>query len=131
MQCIITVSVAAAAAMITAITVAMIVSSPGPTTDARATSPLFPTPTASSSQDYEEGFKAISVFLYNNSTKARLGEQASVDFTADGWDVLVAKDRVGKVATSTAYYRTGTNEERAAKKLAARFGLRAEPGPTD
>jgi hypothetical protein len=67
------------------------------------------------------------VRVYNNSTIHGLAATAAEDFRASGWNVAeVSNYSAGIIPVTTAYYRPGTDEETAAKALAAEFGLRAE-----
>ena len=65
--------------------------------------------------------------VYNNSTIHGLAATAADDFRGSGWNVAeVSNYSAGIIPVTTAYYRPGTDEETAAKALAAEFGLRAE-----
>jgi hypothetical protein len=65
--------------------------------------------------------------VYNNSTIHGLAASAAADFRAAGWNVAdVSNYSAGIIPVTTAYYRPGTDEETAAKALAAEFGMRAE-----
>jgi hypothetical protein len=66
--------------------------------------------------------------VFNNSTIAKFAAQAAQDFRGDGWNVVEVGNYSEKIIpTSTAYFRPGTEEEAAARALAARFNLKAEP----
>jgi hypothetical protein len=66
--------------------------------------------------------------VYNNSTIAGLAAEAADDFRRNGWQVTeVANYPNARIPTSTVYYRPGTGEEAAARRLGARFNLRVEP----
>lgn len=68
------------------------------------------------------------VRVYNNSTIRGLAAQAADDFRRNGWQVEeVANYPHGVIPTSTVYFRPGTGEEAAARRLAQRFNLRVEP----
>ena len=66
--------------------------------------------------------------IYNNSTTKGLATRAADELRSEGWTVAeVSNYPSGIIPTTTAYYRPGTDEETAAKSLAAAFGMRAEP----
>ena len=66
--------------------------------------------------------------VYNNSTITGLAAIAADDFRRNGWQVTeVANYPNARIPTSTVYFRPGTTEEAAARRLAARFNLRVEP----
>ncbi|HEV2781248.1 MAG TPA: LytR C-terminal domain-containing protein [Actinophytocola sp.] len=70
----------------------------------------------------------VSVRVFNNGTIPRLAAQAANDFRGDGWNVVeVGNYPFGIIPTSTVYFRTGTEEEAAARELGGRFNLRVEP----
>jgi hypothetical protein len=70
----------------------------------------------------------VPVRVYNNGTISGLAAQAAGDFRGDGWNVTeVGNYSQGLIPTSTVYYRPGTEEEAAARELALRFNMRAEP----
>ncbi|WP_326566601.1 LytR C-terminal domain-containing protein [Amycolatopsis rhabdoformis] len=72
--------------------------------------------------------KWVTVRVYNNSTIPHLAEQAAADFRASGWNVPeVGNYPQGVLPHTAAFYRPGTDEEAAAKQLAAEFGFQAEP----
>ncbi|HVV11509.1 LytR C-terminal domain-containing protein [Amycolatopsis sp.] len=72
--------------------------------------------------------KWVPVRVYNNSTITGLAARAAQDFRGDGWNVAeTANYPYGIIPTTTAYYTPGTDEETAAKALAADFGMKAEP----
>lgn len=71
--------------------------------------------------------KLVTVRVYNNSTIKGLAARAATDFRAQGWTVAeVSNYADGIIPATTAYYRPGTDEETAAKALAAEFGIRAD-----
>jgi CelD/BcsL family acetyltransferase involved in cellulose biosynthesis len=71
--------------------------------------------------------KLVTVRVYNNSTIKGLAARAAADFRAQGWTVAdVSNYADGIIPATTAYYRPGTDEETAAKALAAEFGIRAD-----
>jgi hypothetical protein len=66
--------------------------------------------------------------VYNNSTIAGLAAKAAEDFRRAGWTVTESRNYSdGVITTTTVYYRPGTAEQAAAERLAAEFGMRAEP----
>jgi LytR cell envelope-related transcriptional attenuator len=113
---------------------------PSSTTTAPPSSPASPTPgqgqpsqSAGAPSPGEPGVgtedpaKLVTVRVYNNSLIKGLAARAADDFRAQGWTVAeVSNYPGGKIAATTAYYRPGTDEETAAKALAAAFGMKAE-----
>lgn len=90
------------------------------------------TTTGSSTQPPGDGngepAKSVPVRVYNNSKIKGLAKKAAEDLRADGWQVTeVANYPYGTIPTTTVYYRPGTDEEAAAKSIAADFGMKAEP----
>ncbi|WP_145926519.1 LytR C-terminal domain-containing protein [Amycolatopsis orientalis] len=77
--------------------------------------------------DQQASHKWVTVRVYNNSTIQGLGEQAAKDFRASGWNVTDVHGYQGKLPSTAAYYRPGTDEEAAAKALALEFGFQALP----
>jgi hypothetical protein len=74
----------------------------------------------------EDPAKLVTVRVYNNSTIKGLAARAADDFRAQGWTVAdVSNYPDGVIPATTAYYRPGTDEETAAKALAAAFGMKA------
>ncbi|TVT59057.1 LytR family transcriptional regulator [Amycolatopsis rhizosphaerae] len=72
--------------------------------------------------------KWVQVRVYNNSTITGLAARAANDLRADGWNVAEPSNYpYGIIPTTTAYFTPGTDEETAAKALAAAFGMKAEP----
>lgn len=72
--------------------------------------------------------KWVTVRVYNNSLIKHLAEQAADDFRSSGWTVPeVGNYSQGVIDHTTAYFRPGTDEEAAAKQLAAEFGFQALP----
>lgn len=75
-----------------------------------------------------ETTKSTPVRVLNNSKIKGLAAEAADDFRADGWQVVeVGNYSASNVATTTAYFRPGTDEEAAARALAAEFGLEVAP----
>jgi hypothetical protein len=74
-----------------------------------------------------EPAKSVPVRVYNNSTVKGLAKKAADDLKADGWQVAeVGNYSGGIIPTTTVYYRPGTEEEAAARAIAADFGIRVE-----
>jgi hypothetical protein len=66
--------------------------------------------------------------VYNNGTIKGMAQQAANDFTSAGWHVTkVDNYSQGIIATSTVYFRPGTDEEAAANALGQQFHLRVMP----
>lgn len=75
-----------------------------------------------------EPTKSTPVRVLNNSKIKGLAAEAAEDFRADGWQVVeVGNYSETNVPTTTAYFRSGTDEEAAARALAAEFGLEVAP----
>jgi hypothetical protein len=71
--------------------------------------------------------RRVPLRVLNNGTITGLAAQAAGDFRADGWTVAeVGNYSQGIIPTTTAYFRPGTEEEAAARTLAAKFDMRAE-----
>jgi hypothetical protein len=110
-----------------------------PSASASPSGPAAPAPTATTApgsaptQGGQPGganasVKWVVVRVLNNSTIRGLAARAADDFRAQGWNVVeVSNYSAGIIPVTTAYYRPGTDEETAAKALAAEFGMRAEP----
>jgi hypothetical protein len=74
--------------------------------------------------------RGVPVRIFNNSKVEGLAARAKQDFEGAGWQVTETgnfPENRGRLATSTAFFRSGT-EEAAARALADRFNLRVEPG---
>lgn len=121
-------------------------SSPAPATSAPPSSSAAPSPTPSAPPPSstvpggaqpnpggqpggpQQVAKWVTVRVYNNSTIHGLAARAADDFKASGWNVAeVSNYSAGIIPATTAYFRPGTDEETAARALAAEFGMRAEP----
>jgi hypothetical protein len=90
-----------------------------------ATSAPGPAPTPGGDQTPA---KWVVLRVYNNSTIHGLAARAGDDLRTAGWNVVeVSNYPSGIIPVTTAFYRPGTDEEAAAKALAAEFGMRAEP----
>jgi LytR cell envelope-related transcriptional attenuator len=74
-----------------------------------------------------EPARTVPVRVYNNSKIKGLAKTAAADLRADGWQVTeVSNYPYGTIPTTTVYYRAGTDEEAAARSIAADFGMRVE-----
>jgi hypothetical protein len=75
-----------------------------------------------------EPAKTVPVWVLNNSKIKGLAAKAADDLRADGWQVAgTGNYSATNVPTTTVYFRPGTDEEAAARALAAGFGLPVEP----
>lgn len=75
-----------------------------------------------------DSVKAVSVRVYNNSTVKGLASRAAEDLRAEGWNVVETDNYSGgRIYTTTAYFRPGTNEQAAAEAIGAEFGMRVAP----
>lgn len=92
------------------------------------TAPPAPTAAPTTAEQAPPPEPTAPIRVYNNSTIRGLAAQAAEDFRRFGWAVVeVANYPSGIIPTSTVYYRPGTDEEAAARRLAQRFNLRVEP----
>jgi hypothetical protein len=110
-----------------------------PSASASPSGPASPAPTATTlpgsapTQGGQPGgdkasVKWVVLRVFNNSTIRGLAARAADDFRAQGWNVVeVSNYSAGTIPATTAYYLPGTDDETAAKVLAAEFGMRAEP----
>jgi LytR cell envelope-related transcriptional attenuator len=101
-------------------------SEPAPTTSSPVPPPAFttaePAPPPAASEP------AVPIRVYNNSTIRGLAARAADDFRRHGWVVEEpANYPSGRISTSTVYFRPGTDEEAAARRLGQQFSLRVEP----
>jgi hypothetical protein len=72
--------------------------------------------------------QSVPVRVYNNGTIKGLAQQAADDFRNAGWNVgQVGNYSQGIIATTTVYYRPGTDEEAAANELGQAFHMRVMP----
>jgi type IV secretory pathway VirB10-like protein len=72
--------------------------------------------------------KQVPVRVFNNSKISGLAERARNDFQAGGWNVVeTGNHQEPVIPTSTAFFRPGTDEEAAARALAAQFNLDVAP----
>lgn len=77
---------------------------------------------------FGDSMKSVSVRVYNNSDVSGLASRAAEDLRANGWNVVgTGNYSDGVIYTTTAYFRTGTNEEAAAQAIGEEFGMRVEP----
>jgi hypothetical protein len=103
--------------------------SPAPSTSA----PPATTPSPSTSSPVSQATDGVAahwvtVRVFNNSVVKELGARAANDIRGKGWNVTeVSNYSLGIIPTSTAFYRPGTDEEAAAKDLAAELRIKAEP----
>jgi hypothetical protein len=71
---------------------------------------------------------AVTVRVYNNSTITGLAARAANELRRQGWNVVkVGNYPHGVIPVSTVYFRPGTEEQSAARSLAAQFGVRVMP----
>ena len=92
-----------------------------PTTLPPATTTVAPTTAA---PDPRAG---VDVVVLNNSTVGGLASRAAADVRGRGWTVVEVGNFPGLIPTTTVYYRPGTDEEAAARALAADTRARVEP----
>lgn len=98
---------------------------PAPPGSGTAPAPV-PPPGPAGPNSGQTDAKWVPVRVYNNGTIQGLAARAADEFRADGWNVTqVAPYSSGIIPTTTAYYTPGTDEETAAKALAAAFGMQA------
>jgi hypothetical protein len=72
--------------------------------------------------------QSVPVRVYNNGTIAGMAQQAANDFTAAGYNVAtVGNYSQGIIATTTVYFRPGTDEEAEANAMAQAFHMRSMP----
>ena len=72
--------------------------------------------------------KTVPVRVLNNSKIKGLAATASEDLKADGWQVVaVGNYSATNLPETTVFFRPGTEEEAAARALAAEFGLAVQP----
>lgn len=103
-------------------------SSAAPAPPASGTTPVpVPPPGPAGPKPGQTDAKWVPVRVYNNGTIQGMAARAADEFRADGWNVTqVAPYASGIIPTTTAYYTPGTDEETAAKALAAAFGMQAQ-----
>ncbi|EWM14364.1 LytR C-terminal domain-containing protein, partial [Kutzneria sp. 744] len=72
--------------------------------------------------------QSVPVRVYNNGTIAGMAQQAASDFRAAGYSVpTVGNYSQGIIATTTVYFRPGTDEEAEANAMAKAFHMRSMP----
>jgi hypothetical protein len=72
--------------------------------------------------------QSVPVRVYNNGTIKGMAQQAANDFTAAGYNVAtVSNYSQGIIATTTVYYRPGTDEEAEANAMGQAFHMRSMP----
>jgi hypothetical protein len=104
--------------------------SPSPSMPPSSSAPTGPAPAQGGQPtgDQQASAKWVVVRVYNNSTVHGLAARAAEDFRGAGWNVVdVSNYSAGIIPATTAFYRPGTDEETAAKALAAEFRMHAEP----
>jgi hypothetical protein len=105
--------------------------SPSPSMPLSSSAPTGPAPAQGGQPptgDQQASAKWVVVRVYNNSTIHGLAARAAEDFRGAGWNVVdVSNYSAGIIPATTAFYRPGTDEETAAKALAAEFRMHAEP----
>ncbi len=100
---------------------------PAPTTTTKAP-PTSTTTTAPGQQPPPNNPQSVEVRVYNNGTIQGYAQQAADDFKAAGWNVTtVGPYSQGIIATTTVYFRPGTEEEAAANQLGQQFHMRVMP----
>ena len=99
---------------------------PAPTTT--TTAPAGGTTTSAPAQPPASTPQSVPVRVYNNGTIQGYAQQAADDFKAAGWNVTtVGPYSQGIIATTTVYFRPGTDEEAAANQLGQQFHMRVMP----
>lgn len=72
--------------------------------------------------------QSVPVRVYNNGTVKGMAQQAATDITSAGFNVTqVGNYSQGIIATTTVYFRPGTDEEAAANALGQPFHMRVMP----
>ncbi|QUQ69537.1 LytR C-terminal domain-containing protein [Kutzneria sp. CA-103260] len=100
---------------------------PAPTTTTTAP-PASTTANQPTPQPPANNPQSVQVRVYNNGTIQGYAQQAADDFKAAGWNVTtVGPYSQGIIATTTVYYRPGTDEEAAANQLGHDFHMRVMP----
>lgn len=88
--------------------------------------PANPTTTTTTTPAFDP--HTVPVRVLNNSTINGLAATAADKFRKAGWNVIEVgnfpEQQGGRIITTTAYFRPGTDEEPAAKALAAQFSMR-------
>ena len=101
---------------------------PASTTTTTSKPPATTTTTAPTQQPPANNPQSVPVRVYNNGTIKGLAQQAAADIRGAGWTVdSVGNYSQGIIATTTVYFRPGTNEEAAANALGQAFHMRVMP----
>ena len=102
--------------------------SPASTTTTTSKPPAATTTTQPTQQPPANNPQSVPVRVYNNGTIKGLAQQAADDLRGAGWNVdSVGNYSQGIIATTTVYFRPGTNEEAAANSLGQAFHMRVMP----
>lgn len=103
---------------------------PPTTTTTKSTAPTTTTTGASTPPGDGNGEpeKSVPVRVLNNSKIRGLAATAEADLKADGWKVVsIGNYSASNLPETTVFFRPGTDEEAAARALAAAFGLEVQP----
>ena len=101
---------------------------PAPTTTTTAKPPATTTTNQPAQQPPANNPQSVPVRVYNNGTIKGMAMQAADDFRSAGWNVTsVDNYSQGIIATTTVYFRPGTDEEAAANALGQAFHMRVMP----
>lgn len=104
---------------------------PPTTTTTKSTAPTTTTTTGASTPPGDgngEPSKSVPVRVLNNSKIKGLAATAEDDLKADGWKVVsIGNYSASNLPETTVFFRPGTDEEAAARALAAAFGLEVQP----
>lgn len=101
-----------------------------PTTTTTSSGPTTTTTTGSTPPGDGNGEpeKSVPVRVLNNSKIKGLAATAQDDLKADGWQVVsIGNYSASNLPETTVFFRPGTDEEAAARALAAAFGLAVQP----
>jgi hypothetical protein len=103
------------------------------TTSATVTTPITPSNTAPTPAPGDgQSTPSGDVRVLNNSMISGLANRAADDLRSAGWNVIEVGNytpatNADNVATTTVYYRPGTDEKATAETLGAYYGMRVEP----
>jgi cytoskeletal protein RodZ len=102
---------------------------PPTTTTTKSTAPSTTTGSSTPPGDGNgEPSKSVPVRVLNNSKIKGLAATAEADLKADGWKVVsIGNYSASNLPETTVFFRPGTDEEAAARALAAAFGLEVQP----
>ena len=101
---------------------------PAPTTTTTTAKPPATVTTTAQQPPAGGNPQSVPVRVYNNGTIKGLAQQAAADFRGAGWNVTTVDNySQGIIATTTVYFRPGTDEEAAANSLGQAFHLRVMP----